>query len=122
MSFEYKQNALNFWRRSYLIELKAIEDDLEQQYQQIESDWEAKIKGATRPTNKKNCAFKQKWKKAALTRVQYEKEAFDYIGETLHPRGRDATQSVQCDPPLKFESTGTTKWKCAFGQCEDCGQ
>ena len=53
MSFEYKQNALNFWRRRYLAELQAIEDELKQQYQQIESDWEAKIKATNRPTSKK---------------------------------------------------------------------
>ena len=122
MSLEYKQNTLKFWRKSYLRELKAIEDDLEQKWQQVELDWEARIKGATRPTHQKNKDTRVKFGKARLIRVQYEKEAFDSVGETLDPRGRDATKSVQFDPPLKFYETGITKWKCASGQCDLCGQ
>ena len=50
---------------------------------------------------------------------QYRVEAFD-SNEPLHPKGRDAVASIQCEPPDGFDPIGLTHIDCATGKCADC--
>ena len=51
----------------------------------------------------------------------FGEQAFD-DGETLHPKGKGAVSSIQCDAPPGFEDSGITSLKCALGQCAHCGK
>ena len=71
----------------------------------------------SRPTRAQRTAIAD----AELKLKTYFSQAFAPDGSTLHSKSKDAAYSVQYPPPPGFEDTGVTSFKCASGDCEDCG-
>ena len=71
----------------------------------------------SRPTRAQRTAIAD----AELKLKKYLSQAFAPDGTTLHSKSRDAAYSVQCPPPQGFEDTCVTSFKCASGDCPDCG-
>ena len=96
--FDYQHNALNRFRLHLL-------KDLETEYEDMPD--------ATPKQKAKKHLAKLKFHKYKLTAFNDE--------QPLHPRGKHATDCIQCQPPEDFEDTGITRMKCARGMCDDCG-
>ena len=96
--FDYKHSALNRFRLHLL-------KDLESEYKDLPS--------FTRSEKLKKDLAKIKYHKYKLTAFNDD--------EPLHPRGRHASECIQCPSPDDFEETGITRMKCARGLCDDCG-
>ena len=97
-SMNFKQDALNMWRRKKRKELKA--------------KWEELPEGTTRG------------QRDAKETAAEEFELFVAEGfagdENMHPIASAAALSIQCAPPAKFEGSGLTKLKCASSKCTAC--
>ena len=103
-SMSYLQAALNRFRKTFLALLEKILQELKDSTLQL---------------------TKQRREQLALaesTLHVFKEQGFDDGGDALHPKGKDAAYSMQCDPPPGFEDSGITKLKCALGDCPDCGE
>ena len=58
--------------------------------------------------------------KAKLT--LYKSEAFGTDGGPLYPKAKHAADAMQCVAPNGFKGSGITAWKCASGDCTNCGK
>ena len=97
-SMNFKQDALNMWRRKKRKELRV--------------KWEELPEGTTR-------GQRDAKETAAEELALFVAEAF--CGEEdLHPTATAAALSIQCAPPAEFEGSGLTKLKCASSKCTDC--
>ena len=97
-SMNFKQDALNVWRRKKKKELKA--------------KWEELPEGTTRNQRDAKTA-------AAEELALFMAEGF--VGDVdLHPTASAAALSIQCSPPAEFEGSDLTKLKCASSKCAAC--
>ena len=97
-SMNFKQDALNMWRRKKRKELRV--------------KWEELPEGTTRGQRDAKSA-------AAEELALFMAEGFS-VDEDLHPTASAAALSIQCAPPAEFEGSGLTKLKCASSKCDLC--
>ena len=105
-SMNFKQDALNMWRRNTLNMWRR------KKRKELRVKWEELPEGTTRGQRDAKAT-------AAEELALFVAEAF-CGDEDLHPTASAAALSIQCAPPAEFEGSGLTKLKCASSKCTAC--